>query len=602
MDGQSESKIQRTEHAMLVAWGDFSRWLHLAERLRQKVVIPRHHENIPGADLILEYGLLFLSGGTELQDLNLGPRPLVKDTAVQEAWGVQFGHYTSVSRALRRTPAETVAQVVTVLDEISQPFIAQEVEFLAAGGQELLLFADLGGREVSAYSESYPEARWGHMGNALALGHQHALITMRGREYRVHLAGFLHPGDTVAEQCLRELIQAAERRLGCRPRRRVELVRGRLEALRRQLCEYHRRMSQQGDDWQVETARQRGLEERLAAQDNLLVDLAAKPGDQPLRPHSQLAKARRQRESWQRQLERSRRREESIRGKIARYQEKIDRLSPEEAALQQWYAALLADNAANPNPVPIRILLDGGFSGGHNLTYLIEMGYEVLAVGKGTSALALRQERPAGAVGDQVTPQVQLWEGVPAVVGECPYPLRRILQHWQAGEKERFSVFLQYPAHAALPLVEVFTAYHQRQHVEAGVKQGKSVFGGRGVRVRSAAGLELLNQFAFVFWPNFVHWATAWLRPKVRQSSKVFEAVLQTVKTQVRVAAQTPATVFTAPGSRVLAFSQDGPYPDVRLELDGVYAFQLSLPLFRCQEPGDLAPLSPRRLLSPPDG
>lgn len=46
------------------------------------------------------------------------------------------------------------------------------------------------------------------------------------------------------------------------------------------------------------------------------------------------------------------------------------------------------------------------------------------------------------------------------------------------------------------------------QHVGAGVKQSKSVFGGRGVRIRSAAGLELLNQFAFIFWPNIVHWAT----------------------------------------------------------------------------------------------
>jgi hypothetical protein len=602
MDEQSESKMQRTEHAMLVAWGDFAHGLQLAERLRQQVAIPRHHENIPGADLILEYGLLFLSGSTELQDLNLGPRPLVKDTAVQEAWDVQFGHYTSVSRALRSATAETVGQVISVLDEISQPFIVREVEALAASGQALLLFADLSGHEVSAYSQSYPHARWGHMGNALALGHQHALITLRGQAYRVHLAGFLHPGDTVAELCLRELIQAAERRLGCRPRRRVELVRGRLEALQSQRREYRVRMSQQGDAWQVETARQGDLAARLTAQEQRLVELEAKQGDQPLRPHAQLAKARRQQGSWQRQLERSQCREERIRAQIAHYQEKIDHLSAEEASLQQWYALLLADNASNPNPVPIQILLDGGFSGGPNLTYLIEMGYEVLAVGKGTSARALRQERPAGAVGDPVTAQVQLWESAPAVVGTCPYPLRRILQHWHAGEKERYSIWLQYPAHAALPLPQVFTAYHQRQHVEAGVKQGKSVFGGRRVRVRSAAGLELLNQFAFVFWPNFVHWATDWLLPRVRQSSNVFEAVLQTVKTQVRVAAQTPATVFTAPGSRVLAFSPDGPYPDVCLELDGVDAFQLALPLFRCQQPGDLAPLSPRRLLSPPDG
>ena len=601
MNEQSEFKAQTTQHAMLVAWGHFARQLRLAERLRQGVVIPRHHQNIPGSDLILEYGLLFLSGGTELQDLNLGPRPLVKDTAVQEAWDIRLAHYTSLSRALGKATAQTVAQVVRVLDEISQPFIAQEVEALAARGQSLILFADLSGREVSAYSESYPQARWGHMGNAVALGYQHALISMRGREYRLHLAGFLHPGDTVAEQCLRELIQAAERRLACRPRRRVELVQERLRTLREQVHAYRLRVSQQENRWQTEMARQQELETRLAAQEQRLTELVSRQGDRPLRPYSQLAKARRQQASWQQQWERSRRRGEALQGKMAAYQSKMDALCREEASLQQWSAILAADNAANPNPVSICILLDGGFSGGDNLTYLIEMGYEVLAVGKGTSALALKHQVPAAAAWTPVTPQVRLWEGPPTVVGQCPYPLRRVLQHWQAGDKERFSVFLQYPTQANLPLAEVFPHYHQRQHIEAGGKQGKSVFGGRSVRIRSAAGLELLNQFAFIFWPNFVHWATEWLGPQVQQSSKAFDAALQTVKTQVRVGAQTPATVFTAPGSRVLVFSQEGPYPGVHLKLDGIYAFQLPLPLFRCQEPDLQVPSLPRRLLSPPD-
>jgi hypothetical protein len=233
---------------------------------------------------------------------------------------------------------------------------------------------------------------------------------------------------------------------------------------------------------------------------------------------------------------------------------------------------------------------------------LIELGYDVLAAGKGNSTVALRKQLPAQAKWERATSQVRLWEGPPAMVGTCPYPLRRILQHWQAGNKQRYSTFLQYPADSTMTLEDVFSTYHQRQHVEAGVKQGKSVFGGRGVRIRSAAGLELLNQFAFVFWPNFVHWATDWLRPKVYQSSKPFEAALRTVKTQVRVAAQTPATVVIAPGSRVLAFSEEGPYPNVRLKLDGVYAFQLSLPLFRCEPAEHMIRESPHRLLSPPNG
>ncbi len=602
MDEQSYPQVQETEHGMMVAWGYFSRLLHLAERLRQKVTVPRHHENIPAADLILEFSLLLLSGSTQLQDLNQGPSPLTKDEAVREAWDLQWGHYTSVSRVLKVATANTVAEVIAVLDEISQPFIEQEVAAVALRGQGLLLYADLSGRPVSAYSESYPEARWGHMGNNLALGHQHAVISLQGRAYRVQLAGFLHPGDVVAQPCLRELIQAAERRLGGRPRRRAGLVTERSAALKRQVHDYRVDQSQQGPLWQAERDSQQALTHRLAEQDQRVTDLEAKQGDKPVGPYSHLAKARRQRASWQQQLERSRRREEETRAKIGRFQEKIDRLVQEKEKVDAWHAALLADNAANPNPVSIRILLDGGFSGGEDLAYLIEMGYDLLTVGKGKSAVALRQEMPPEPTWIEATPHVQLWEGAPAVVGECPYPLRRILQHWHAGEKERDSVFLQYPVASARSLEQVFADYHHRQHAEAGIKQGKGVFGSRGLRIRSAAGLELLNQFAFVFWPNFVHWATDWLEPRVRQSNKTFDAALRTIRTQVRVATQTPATLVTMPGSRVLIFSPAGPYPDVHLQLDGVYVYQPHLPLFRCSDSTPGVPLPPRRLLSPPAG
>lgn len=602
MDEQSYPQVQRTEHGMMVAWGYFSRLLHLAEQLRHRVTVPRHHENIPAADLILEFSLLLLSGSSQLQDLNQGASPLTKDEAVREAWDLQWGHYTSVSRVLKIATADTVAEVVAVLDEISQPFIEQEVAAMALRGQGLLLYADLSGRPVSAYSESYPEARWGHMGNSLALGHQHAVISLQGQTYRIQLAGFLHPGDVVAQPCLRELVQAAERRLGCRPRRRVELVAERSAALKRQVHDYRVNQSQQGQLWQAERDCQPALTQRLADQDQRVTDLEAKQADKPVGPYSHLAKARRQRASWQRQLERSRRREEEIRAKIGRFQEKIDRLVQEKEKVDAWHATLLADNAGNPNPVSIHILLDGGFSGGEDLAYLIEMGYDLLTVGKGTSAMALRQEMPPEPTWTEATPHVRLWEGPPGLVGECAYPLRRILQHWHAGDKERYSLFLQYPVESARPPAQIFADYHQRQHAEAGIKQGKGVFGGRGLRIRSAAGLELLNQFAFVFWPNFVHWATDWLEPRVRQSNKVFDTTLRTVKTQVRVAAQTPATLVTTPGSRVLIFSPTGPYPDVHLQLDGIYVFQPHLPLFRCSDSTPDVPLPPRRLLSPPAG
>jgi hypothetical protein len=378
----------------------------------------------------------------------------------------------------------------------------------------------------------------------------------------------------------------------------VELVQSRLTSLETRLEQYRTYLSQQNQHLQVEQARQRRLEEQLAAQQALL----ATQGDKPVRPYSRLAKIRQQYDSWQRQLSHTRQRQESIRRKIAAHQTMIDRLTQQRAQLTQWYAQLVADNAANPNPVRMRINLDGGFSSGDNLTLLIELGYDPLAVGSGNTAQALLQERPSDASWTEVTPCVALWEGAPASVGECPYPLRRVVQRWQAGGRSRHSVFLQYQDSPTLPLKDLFATYHQRQHAEAGVKQGKGVFGGRGVRIRSAAGLELLNQFAFVFWPNFVHWATDWLRSRVQSGIDKLAPVLKTVKTQVRVAAQAAAEVITVSGSRVLAFSDEGPYSGVRLLLTGIYAYQSPLPLYWCEVPVRFAQSKPRPLLSRPDG
>lgn len=602
MDRQSEIRTQRTEHAMLVPWGYFSRFQRLAERLRQQVSMPRHHENVPVGDVILEFGLLLLSGSTQLQDLNLGPRPLVKDEAVREAWDIsQFVHYTSVSRVLAAAPVETVTQVVAVLDGFSRPFIEREVAALAAQGQPLLLHADLSGRQVSSYSRSYPQSRWGHMGNSLALGHQHALITLQGQSYRLHLAGFLHPGDTVSEACLRELIQASEQRLGCRPRRRVELLQARLEALQQQVEHYQCRRRQQEQDGQASQDRQEQLRQRLLEQELLLRELEERQGDKPAGPYSRLSKARQQKATCERQMQRAQQQAQTAQRRKGFHQRQLERLLPQKDALEQWLAVLQADNAANPNPIEACMHLDGGFSGGDNLAYLIELGYDVLAASKGTTTLALQKELPTPAHWETASSQVRLWEGPLATVGSCPYPLRRILQHWQAGDKQRYSTLLQYPAESSLGLPEVFRHYHRRQHAEAGIKQGKNVFGGRGVRIRSAAGLELLNQFAFVFWPNFVHWATDWLRSQIYQSSRAFDAALATVKTQVRVGTQTTATVFIAPGSRGLVFSDDGPYPNVRLRLEGTYAFQLPLPLFRCEPAAHMRSKSLKQLIGPPD-
>jgi hypothetical protein len=107
---------QATEHAMLIPWGRLSRHLKLSERLRAAVAPRCHKDATPGADLILEFGLASLAGYEYLQDLNLGPGPLAKDQAVQDAWDIQFRHYTTVSRCLYDLDESDVAQVQAELE------------------------------------------------------------------------------------------------------------------------------------------------------------------------------------------------------------------------------------------------------------------------------------------------------------------------------------------------------------------------------------------------------------------------------------------------------------------------------------------------------
>jgi hypothetical protein len=222
---------------MLIPWGRLSRHLKLSKRLRAAVVIPRHKDAIPAADLILEFGLASLAGYEYLQDLNLGPHPLAKDQAVQDVWDVQFGHYTTVSRLLYDVDEPTTRKVQAELDAIMQPYIDCAVHEVLCHQEYLTLCGDLTGRPVSAYSTTYPpDAVFGHMANRLQKGHQAVLVALKGQRRRVHITAFHHRGDTVSGVCLREMVEAAEARLGCHPRRRTDLLRQRIAAIEAKSC------------------------------------------------------------------------------------------------------------------------------------------------------------------------------------------------------------------------------------------------------------------------------------------------------------------------------------------------------------------------------
>jgi hypothetical protein len=239
-------------------------------------------------------------------------------------------------------------------------------------------------------------------------------------------------------------------------------------------------------------------------------------------------------------------------------------------------AQLEIDNASNPNPVRMRWLLDGCFGDADSVSYLVEMGYDLYTIANGQTTRSLCTEVPDEAQWTPVGTRTQALDMTRQQVGTCPYPVRLTLLRWQEKNGFKYSTLLSFSETDALPTAELFPTYHQRQDVEAGIKQGKSTFSFTKLRVRSPAGIRLLGQFALFFWPNFVHWASDWLAERMDEGTRL----LCRVRAQVRVAANTPAVVLTNATGQMVEFSAHGPYPGLRIVLDHPFACQLPMPLF----------------------
>lgn len=577
---------QTTEHAMLVPWGRFSRHLKLSQRLRAAAAPRCRKDATPGGDLILEFGLTSLAGYEYLQDLNLGPHPLGKDQAVQDAWDTQFRHYTTVIRFLYDLDESDVVQVQAELEAIMRPYIHSATHEVLCHLEHMTLCGDLTGRPVSAYSSTYPpDAVFGYMANQLRKGHQAVLVTLKGLRHRVHVVAFHHSGDTVSSQCLREIVDGAEAHLGCRPRRRTDLLRQRIAAIEAKMAQKRHWSEAQQAIIRQQIERQIRLGDQLQALKPQLAELEARYEGRPVRPYSKLAQARKRKATRERQLRSALEQEGQARQALCQHQQRLEMLIAERDALLNWLAQLEVDNATQPNPVRIRWLLDGGFGDAANVTYLIEMGYDLYTIAhNGKTALALLKEVPDDAQWTQAGPRTQALDMDRHKLGDCPYPVRLTLLRWQIGDAFKHSTLISFSEAEALPTADLFPTYHERQDVEAGIKQGKGTFSFTKLRTRSPAGIRLLGQFALIFWPNFVRWAADWLADQVQDQEDRFTRALEQVRTQVRVAANTPAVVLTNTSGQMLQFATDGPYAGVQIRLDGPFVYQFPMPLFQAWE------------------
>jgi hypothetical protein len=580
-----QPEVGHTDHAMLVMWGEYAQEIGLVPSLEAIPIPQRTRQHGPQTKL-LELLVATLAGCEYLQDLNTGPHPIVRDGAVARAWRQPaWAHYSGVSRTLKACSAEEVGQVQAVLDQVSQPFIDREVVLAVRDDGYLLWDADLTARPVSPNSQTYPDAAFGWMGDEVGLGYQAAIISQRSPSYgRLLLTGFRHPGDTVSAACLQELVEAAEAHTGVRPRRRVERVAERL-AQQQDVCRTQaaKKGTCQARVWQAVAA----LAQVMAKQCQVhrdLVDLEAQyhAAGRPERPYSRLAKLRRRLGVLTR---RRQRRVCDVRQAQRRLVRQKQRLTTERARLadlQVDYERWVADNETNTAPVRIIIRLDSGFCSGANLTYLIEMGYELY--GKPYHAAvtrALRQRMTPQTAWQRVGANAEMCAWTQLQISHCPYPMTLALERFHMDGRVRHTRMLYYgpePVHQHLS--RWFTAYNGRQDIEAAIKEGKGVFRIRRMKLRSPAGMAIQEAFT-LFAANFVRWAAVWLAQSQPSPPKPFDQPRASVKHLVRVAANTSAWVTYQVQGTLLTFTESSPFAGAELLVRGDWCFQPPLPLLK---------------------
>jgi hypothetical protein len=574
-----DPKVRRTAHAMLVPWGLFARHIGLVQGLEGIPIPQRTREHTPQGKL-LEFLIAILGGCTYLQDISCGPHPLDRDQAVAEAWDQSaWADYSGVSRTLQACTLDTVASVREVLERVSRPFTDAEVVRALCEDGVLVYDGDLTGRPVSNSSTTYPGAAFGWMDDAIHLGYQAALVSLHSPTYgRQWLTVTPHAGDTVSSQQAEALVQAAEARTGVRPLRRTALLTTRIAQQQAALREAQERQDAQQAQFQRARGKTQAATEawhHALAEVARLVERDGPPKQAP-RPYSQLSKAQHTVGVCWRRLERRAREMQRIRRAVARPAAKVQQLQSTLALLEARLAHFLDDNAQNRAPVRAIFRLDGGFGSGENLALLIEMGYEVYS--KVLSAKvtdSLKKRVSAQMLWTRVGANAEMlgWSGLK--LDFCPYPLEVGLERFYTGAQERYATLVHYGTQTVTrDLAAWFTFYNGRQTIEAGVKEGKRVFEMHHLKVRSAPGLAIQEEFA-ILAANLVRWAAVWLSEQAFQTQAPFDQCRPSVKQMVRVGANTTALVFQQPeGNLLLRFDELSPYEGLELRIGQGLAFQ----------------------------
>ena len=575
-----------TQHAMLIVWGHFARtiglWAQLAQvPIAQKTVIRAPHEKL------VELLLGLLTGIEYLTDLSEGAAPLVKDAEVAAAWKLsRMADASGVSRTLWACDEQTVTVLEAQLDAVGQPFLARAVSDLRQRNAPLLLDADLTGRPVSSTSQTFPGAAFGYMDGEVRLGYQLAEICLHTELFgRQWLSAQHHPGDTVSAPCLLDLVQAAERRLGCHPRRRTELIQQRLQACEKAIQAVMLQATSTNERVTHLTVRIERVTEQIQQAEVHIQTLRAQPASpRQAGPYSQLNRLSKQQAGWQAQRTRGQARLTQATTVAERQRQRLvteaQTYQAERQRLQARYECFCAENAQQPDAPRCKIRLDAGFTTGPNLTELIELGYDIDTKAANPAVVqALRDRVTAETCWTPVGKNAEMFSWPGYQIHSCPYPLLVGLERFHTPKGVLHAVLIRYqddPHAPNLDLTQWFHDYNGRQTIEAGNKEEKTTFKVQHLMSRSAAGIRIQASLT-VFAANFVRWADEWIRPRIEQSTRRFDGVLSSPKRLVRIAANSPATVERTAGRDRVRFSHLSSFDGVVIALSGTVGRQLPL-------------------------
>ncbi len=560
----SETLIQHTQHAFLVAWGWFAEHLGLIQKLQALSLKQKHYHHRPQTK-VLEFLVAILAGLQHLQDISLAAHPLDKDQAVAQAWQQPaWADYSGVSRTLSGLSWEEVKQIVQVLEQVSHPYLTAELQVLRSQGQPVRLDGDLTGIPVSNTSQTYPHAAFGHMNDDIRLGYQAGVVSLESPTYgRLWLSVAHHPGDTVSCTQAEALVLAAEARLQRRPRRRTELLRQRIHAFEQQL-------TQIGERWETQQQAVKRAKERLAEAEQQVqerklqvAELEKQYQTRKLqeRPTSRLAQARSRLQAAVKRLNSRKSLCKQAQGRLDKTTAKLCQQQTELADLCQRLLRFEQDNAANSEPVAAEFRLDAGFGTYENVALLIEMGYEVYTKPHSHKIVTYLK----GQV-DNTTPWTSVGANAELVawptlqLKHCPYPVDVALERFYTGKTLKHSALFHFGAQPVTEnLPRWFQQYNGRQTIEAGIKESKQVFYLHHLKVRSEPAIYLQEAFV-LFAANFIRWAAHWLQAHAQPAENALNMQKLGVKRQVHVAAHVSAQVIGDSAGKLLKFSEQSTF------------------------------------------